>query len=119
MSTNFYHTTAWAGLGVWALMKGLVFAGGVLDPNSLSNNFATNAFDKVNLYGTVVVSYSIAGLPGQFSPTLNWSNQPQPDFAKPFGPFVSPTQIPKAVGNLLGVASSKGLIVNQKDDSFF
>ena len=80
MSTNFYHSTAWAGLGVWAPMKGLVFAGGVLDPNSLSNNFATNAFDKVNLYGTAVVSYSIAGLPGQFSPTLNWSNQPQPDF---------------------------------------
>ena len=37
----------------------------------------------------------------------------------PFGPFVSPTQIPLAVGNLLGVASNKGLIVNEKDESDF
>src|SRR5262249_24563450 len=28
-------------------------------------------------------------------------------------------QIPQAVGNLLGVAPGKGLIVNEKDDSWF
>jgi len=66
-----------------------------------------------------ILSYSIAGLPGQFSPSLNWSNQAQSDFANPFGPFVSPTQIPLAVGNLLGLASNKGLIVNEKDESEF
>jgi porin len=119
MTTNFYRPTAWAALGVWAPTKSFVLAGGVVDPNSLSNNFATNAFDKVNLYGQAILSYSIAGLPGQFSPSLNWSNQAQPNFAQPFGPFVSPTQIPLAVGNLLGLASNKGLIVNEKDESGF
>ena len=118
MTTNFYHPTGWAALGVWAPMKSLVLIGGVVDPNSLSNNFATNAFDKVNLYGQATFSYSIAGLPGQFSPSINWSNQPQPDFTEPFGPL-SLEQIPQAIGNLLGVASSKGLIVNEKDQSGF
>src|SRR5262249_47050950 len=55
---------------------------------------------------------------GQFSPSFNWSNQPQPDFTDPFGPL-TPAQIPQAVGNLLGVAPGKGLIVNEKDDSWF
>jgi porin len=119
MTTNFYHPTAWAALGVWAPTKSFVLAGGVVDPNSLSNNFAKDAFDTVNLYLQPIFSYSIAGLPGQFSPSLNWSNQPQPDFANPFGPFVSPAQIPLAVGNLLGLASDKGLIVNEKDESGF
>jgi porin len=118
MTTNFYHPVALAALGVWAPMKGLVFGGGVLDPNSKANNFATDAFDKVNLYGTAIASYSIGGLPGQFSPSFNWSNQPQPDFTDPFGPLV-PAQIPQAVGNLLGVAPGKGLIVNEKDASWF
>jgi len=77
-----------------------------------------NAFDTVNLYGTAVASYSIGGLPGQFSPSLNWSNQPQPNFTDPFGPL-TPAQIPQAVGNLLGVAPGKGLIVNEKDESWF
>jgi len=118
MTTNFYHPVALAALGVWAPMKGLVIGGGVLDPNSQANNFATDAFDTVNLYGTAVASYSIGGLPGQFSPSFNWSNQPQPNFPDPFGPL-TPAQIPQAVGNLLGVAPGKGLIVNEKDESWF
>jgi len=74
MTTNFYHPVALAALGVWAPMKGLVIGGGVLDPNSNANNFATDAFASVNLYGTAIASYSIGGLPGQFSPSFNWSN---------------------------------------------
>jgi len=118
MTTNFYHPVALAALGVWAPMKGLVIGGGVLDPNSQANNFATDAFDTVNLYGTAVASYSIGGLPGQFSPSFNWSNQPQPNFPDPFGTLTA-AQIPQAVGNLLGVATGKGLIVNEKDESWF
>src|SRR5262249_37846350 len=36
----------------------------------------------------------------------------------PFGPL-TPAQIPQAVGNLLGVAPGKGLIVNEKGQSGF
>jgi hypothetical protein len=73
---------------------------------------------SVNLYGTAIASYSLNGLPGQFSPSFNWSNQPLTDLTDPFGPL-TPAQIPQAVGHLLGVAPAKGLIVNEKDDSWF
>jgi len=97
ITTNFYNPTAWAVLGVWAPSKRLAFAGGVLDPNSRSQNLATNAFDRVNLYFTAVASYDIGGLPGQFSPAFNWSNQYQLDLTNPYG-ALSPGQIPQAVG---------------------
>jgi hypothetical protein len=90
----------------------------VLDPNSQANNFATDAFDKVNLYATAVVSYKIGGLPGQLSPAFNWSNKPKTDLESPFGPL-SLTQIPQAIGVLLGSPPTKGLPVNFQSESGF
>jgi porin len=118
ITTNFYNPTAWAVLGIWAPTKQLAFAGGVLDPNSRSQNLATNAFDRVNLYFTAVASYDIAGLPGQFSPAFNWSNQHQLDLANPFG-ALTPGQIPQAIGALLGSPDTAGLPINNYDDSCF
>ena len=118
ITTNFYNPTAWAVLGVWAPSKQLAFAGGVLDPNSRSQNLANNAFDKVNLYFTAVASYSIGGLPGQFSPAFNWSNQYQLDLQNPYGPL-APSQIPQAVGYLLGAPDPTGLPINNSTNSCF
>ena len=118
ITTNFYNPTAWAVLGIWAPTKQLAFAGGVLDPNSRSQNLATNAFDRVNLYFTAVASYDIAGLPGQFSPAFNWSNQYQIDLANPFG-ALAPGQIPQAIGALLGSPDTAGLPINNYNDSCF
>lgn len=118
ITTNFYNPTAWAALGVWAPSKRLAFAGGVLDPNSRAQNLATNAFDRVNLYFTAVASYEIGGLPGQFSPAFNWSNQYQLDLTNPYG-ALSPGQIPQAVGYLLGSPNSTGLPVNNSSSSCF
>ncbi len=118
ITTNFYNPTAWAVLGVWAPSKRLAFAGGVLDPNSRSQNLATNAFDRVNLYLTAVASYDIAGLPGQFSPAFNWSNQYQLDLTNPYG-AIAPAQIPQAVGYLLGSPNSAGLPINNSSSSCF
>ena len=118
ITTNFYNPTAWAVLGVWAPSKQLAFAGGVLDPNSRAQNLATNAFDRVNLYFTAVASYEVAGLPGQFSPAFNWSNQYQLDLTNPYG-ALSPGQIPQAVGYLLGSPDSAGLPINNASSSCF
>lgn len=118
ITTNFYNPTAWAALGVWAPTKQLAFAGGVLDPNSQSSNLATNAFDKVNLYFTAVASYDIGGLPGQFSPAFNWSNQPQIDFQNPFG-SLAPSQYRQAIGVLLGSPLTAGLPINYSTNSCF
>ena len=118
ITTNFYNPTAWAVLGVWAPTKQLAFAGGVLDPNSRAQNLATNAFDRVNLYFTAVASYDIGGLPGQFSPAFNWSNQYQLDLARPFG-ALAPGQIPQAIGALLGSPDTAGLPINNYNDSCF
>ena len=118
MTVNFYNPTAWAVLGVWAPSKRLAFAGGVLDPNSQSSNLATNAFDRVNLYLTAVASYDVAGLPGQFSPAFNWSNQQQLDLENPFGE-IGPRQIPQAVAVLLGSPETRGLPINNAEDSLF
>jgi porin len=118
MTVNFYNPTAWAVLGVWAPSKRLAFAGGVLDPNSQSSNLATNAFDRVNLYLTAVASYDVAGLPGQFSPAFNWSNQHQLDLENPFGE-IGPRQIPQAVAVLLGSPETRGLPINNAEDSLF
>ena len=105
-------------LGVWAPSKQFAFAGGVLDPNSRSQNLANNAFDKVNLYFTAVASYSIGGLPGQFSPAFNWSNQYQLDLQNPYG-ALAPSQIPQAVGYLLGAPDPTGLPINNSTNSCF
>jgi hypothetical protein len=118
ITTNFYNPTAWAVLGVWAPSKQLAFAGGVLDPNSRAQNLANNAFDRVNLYFTAVASYDIGGLPGQFSPAFNWSNQYQLDLASPFG-ALAPGQIPQAIGALLGSPNTAGLPINNYNDSCF
>ena len=118
MTTNFYNPTAWAALGVWTPSESLAIGGGVLDPNSKSDNFATNAFDKVNLYLTAIASYKVAGLPGQFSPAFNWSNKPKIDLGSPFAPL-APTQVPQAVGVLFGLAPTEGLQVNYKQNSEF
>src|SRR5215471_19147096 len=85
MTTNFYHPTAWAALGIWTPAQWLAIVGGVLDPNTQANNFATDAYDKVNLYVQAVAIYNVAGLPGQFSPAFNWSNKPKIDLVTPFG----------------------------------
>ena len=119
ITTNFYNPTAWAALGIWAPSKQLAFAGGVLDPNSQSSNLANNAFDKVNLYFTAVASYDIAGLPGQFSPAFNWSNQYQIDLENPFGALTSIEQVEQAVGVLLGSPDTRGLPINNSTNSCF
>lgn len=118
MTPNFYNPTAWAALGVYTPTDWLALAGGVLDPNSQSDNFADDAFDHVNLYLMAVASYDIAGLPGQFSPAFNWSNKPKLDLATPFSGLALP-QVPHAVEALLGGASAEGLPANYKDQSWF
>jgi len=118
-TTNFYTSTSWAALAVYAATPKLIFAGGVLDPNSQADNFAKNAFNGVNLYLTAVGSYEIGGLPGQFSPAFNWSNKPKVDLAQPFGLLTSPAQVTQAVGGLLGANSLNGLPTNFRSESWF
>ena len=119
MTTNFYNPTAWAALGVWTPAKWLAIGGGVLDPNSQADNFAKDAFDRVNLYLTAVASYNIAGLPGQFSPAFNWSNKPKIDFAAPFGSLTSLAQVTQAVGVLVGSGMTANLPINFNGESWF
>jgi carbohydrate-selective porin OprB len=119
MTTNFYNPTAWAALAVWTPAQWLAIAGGVLDPNSQADNFATDAFDRVNLYLTAVASYQIEGLPGQFSPALNWSNKPKIDLTAPFGPLTSVAQVTQAVGVLVGSGMTANLPINFNSESWF
>ncbi len=118
MTVNFYNPTAWAGLGAWIPSKHVVIAGGVLDPNSESTNFAKDAFDKVNIYLMGIISYQPHGLPGSIGPAFNWSNKPKIDLTNPFVQ-VTPQQIPQAIGSLIGAASPSGLAANTKDNSWF
>jgi porin len=118
-TTNFYTSNSWAALAVYALTPKFIVAGGVLDPNSSADNFAEKAFDGVNLYVTAVASYDIAGLPGQFSPSFNWSDKPKVDLASPFGLLTSVAQVTQAVGGLLGANSLNGLPTNFRSDSWF
>ncbi len=87
--------------------------------NSKAENFAVDAFNRVNLYLTAVASYSIGNLPGQFSPSLDWSNQRKIDLENPFGPLTSVSQAKQAVGGLLGANSFDGLPANFKSNSWF
>jgi porin len=117
MTTNFYDPTALAALGVWVASPKFALAGGVLDPNSEPNNFASDAFNKVNLYLMAVASYDVGGLPGQFSPAFNWSNKPKANLESPYGQL-SFAQIPQAVGGLVG-GPTEGLPIDYKQDSWF
>jgi hypothetical protein len=120
MTTNFYNPVAWAAaLGVWTPAEWLVIGGGVLDPNSQAKNFATDAFDRVNLYLTAVASYKVAGLPGQFSPSFNWSNKPKIDLEAPFGALTSQAEVAQAVGVLVGSGMTSGLPINYNHQSGF
>ena len=118
MTTNFYNPVAWAApLLVWAPNKNFVLAGGVLDTHTQADNFATHAFDSQNYFLTSIINYSVAGLPGQFLPSYNWSNKPLIDFRMPFG-TLSPSQVIPAIGALLG-GPTAGLPVQLDKDSWF
>jgi porin len=117
MTVNFYNPTALALLAVWAPSKKLAFAGGVLDPYSEADNFASHAFHKVNLYLMAVASYDVGGMPGQFGPAFNWSNKPKTNLETPYG-RLSRAQIPEAVGGLVG-GPTEGLPINNRDQSWF
>jgi len=116
IALNFFNTTSLAAVGVWSPTDWVTLAGGVFDPNSQANNFATDAFDSVNLYVATVFSYKVAGLPGQFMPQFNWTDKSKIDLGSPFGPL-SLTQIPQAIGLLLG-NPAEGLPVNFKSESW-
>jgi porin len=117
MALNFYNTTSWAGIGVWTPSKWLTASAGVYDPNSEANNFATKAFDRVNIYGLTIFSYKIGKLPGQSWGQANWTNKPKIDLTSPFGQL-SPSEVPQAVGVLLGTPSAEALPINYKAKSW-
>ena len=117
IALNFYNTTSIAAVGVWTPTDWVTFAGGVFDPNSQADNFATDAFDSVNLYGLAVFSYKVGDLPGRFMPQFNWTNKSKIDLGSPFG-RLSQAQIPQAVGVLLGSPSTEGLPINFKSQSW-
>lgn len=117
MALNFYNTTSLSAVGVWTPSPKLVVFGGVFDPNSQADNFATKAFDRVNLYGAAIFSYKIGGLPGQSWAQFNWTNKPKIDLETPFGPLSSGTNS-QALGILLSSNSVQGVAVNYKPDSW-
>ena len=117
MALNFYNTTSLAAIGVWTPSQRVTVSAGVYDPNSQANNLATKAFDRVNIYGITIFSYKIGGLPGQSWAQYNWTNKPKIDLTSPFGQL-SPSQVPQAVGVLLGTPSSQALPINYKGTSW-
>ena len=117
MALNFYNTTTWSAVGVWTPSKKLLIAAGVFDPNSQADNFATKAFDRVNIYGTAIFSYQIGGLPGQSWAQFNWTNKPKIDLGVPFRRLPSRTNS-QAAGVLLGIPSSETLPINYKSTSW-
>jgi porin len=118
IALNFFNAVSWAALGVWAPSPQFVVYGGVLDPNSKADNFADHAFDTVNLYITSILSYTVEGLPGQFSPAFNWSNKPKLNLELPFGPLTTLAATSQAVGALIGASPTDGLPANFKDQSW-
>ena len=118
VALNFYNAVSWAALGVWAPSPQLTIYGGVLDPNSRAENFADRAFDSVNLYISSILSYTVGGLPGQFSPAFNWSNKPKLNLEQPFGTLTTLAATTQAVGALLGGSPIDGLSANFKDQSW-
>jgi porin len=117
MALNFYNSTSLAAVGVWAPSKLLTLGAGVFDPNSQANNFATKAFDRVNIYGFGIFSYKIGGLPGQSWAQFNWTNKPKIDLEAPFGQLPSGANS-EAVGVLLGVLPPQVVPVNYKSTSW-
>jgi hypothetical protein len=80
MALNCYNTTSWAGVGVWTPSEWLTTAAGVFDPNSEANNFATKAFDRVNIYGITIFSYKVGNLPGPILGTSQLDEQAEDRF---------------------------------------
>src|SRR5208282_5725545 len=117
MALNFYNTYSLAAIGIWAPSQRVTFVAGVYDPNTEANNLATKAFDRVNLYGITIFSYKIGHLPGQSWAQYNWTNKPKIDLTSPFGQL-SPSEVPQAVGVLLGTPSSQALPTNYKGKSW-
>jgi len=117
MALNFYNTTSLAAIGLWMPTKRLTVAAGVFDPNSEADNLATKAFDRVNIYGITILSYTIGNLPGQSWAEANWTNKPKTDLTSPFGQL-SPSGVPQAVGVLLGTPSVQALPINHKSQSW-
>jgi porin len=117
MALNFYNTNSLAAIGIWTPSQRVTVVAGVYDPNSEANNFATKAFDRVNVYGITIFSYKIGNLPGQSWAQYNWTNKPKIDLTSPFGQL-SPSEVPQAVGVLLGTPSSQTLPINYKGTSW-
>ena len=117
MALNFYNTTSLSVVGVWTPSKRLLLAAGVFDPNSQADNFATKAFDRVNVYAAAIVSYKIGNFPGQSWAQFNWTNKPKIDLKAPFG-HLSPSTNLQALGILLGSPSIQGVPVNYNSDSW-
>jgi carbohydrate-selective porin OprB len=117
ITTAFYNPTAWAALAIATPTKWWTIGGGVLDTESKSSNLATNAFRWVNLYLTSVFTYSVAGLPGQLSPSFNWSNKPKVDLSRPLAPLVAAAD--EAVGTLSGGPAFVGRPESYKHASWF
>jgi porin len=117
MALNFYNTTSLAAVGLWMPSQRLTVAAGVFDPNSEADNLATKAFDRVNVYGITILSYKIGNLPGQSWAQANWTNKPKIDLTSPYGQL-SPSEVPQAVGVLLGAPSAQALPINSKGKSW-
>jgi hypothetical protein len=60
-----------------------------------------------------------SGLPGQLSPSFNWSNKPKNNLTSPFGQLTSLAQVSQAVGVLVGSPMTSGLPINFQDQSWF
>ena len=117
MALNFYNTTSWVAAGLWSPSHWVTLAAGVLDPNSKADNFATDAYDRVNIYATSIFSFNIGGLPGQSWVQYNWTNKPKIDLTSPFGQL-SPPVVSQAVGVLLGSPAAQDLPINYKGSSW-
>jgi len=114
---NFYNPTALTAVGVWRPVSWATLAGGVLDPNSQANNLASRAFDRINIYGASIFSYTVHGRPGQTWAQFNWTNKPKIDLEAPFGELPSGTRL-QAVSVLLGDSSTHGLLIGYKPNSW-
>lgn len=117
ITTQFYNPTAWAGLFVITPTENWAIGGGVLDTETKSSNLAQNAFKWCNVYLTSVFSYNIGGLPGQLTPSLNWSNKPKIDFSRPLAPAIGFAD--QQLSSLLGEPTMIGLPMNYKHESWF
>jgi len=114
---NFYNPTSLTAVGVLKPNNWVTLAAGVLDPNSQANNLASRAFDRVNIYGASIFSYSVHNLPGQSWAQFNWTNKPKIDLRSPFGQL-APGQTSEAVGVLLGAPSTQTLPINSRSQSW-